>query len=154
MGIIFGESANLEIGEELNKHLNKFKNLEEFHNSNEWYNVKRYLDKYSTTCHPHTIYPKGILSTEQWNSFDKLRKSWKVQNRYNVLAKEREEKEAERKRQAQATKELMLKRDAEEEKKQFKRQEEQRQQEEMMRQRQQESFEESVRQRMRMNNLY
>jgi hypothetical protein len=104
MGIIFGESANLEITEELNKHLSQFKNLEEFHKSDKWINVNRYL-----SYHPMTVYPKGILSAEQWSSFNQLRKPGKVQNRYNVLAKEREEKEAERKRQAQATKELMLK---------------------------------------------
>ena len=128
MGIIFGEFANLEITEELNK------NLEEFKKSDKWSNVNTCLG-----YHPMT--PKGILSTEQWNNFHRLRKLEKVQDRYNVLAKEKE-KEEEKKRQEQRQQEEMFERQ----------QEEQRQQIIQIRQRQQESFEESV--RMRMNNLY
>jgi hypothetical protein len=138
MEIIFGESGNLEITEELSKHLGQFKTLEEFHKSDARIHVNNYL-----SCHPMTVFPKGILSAEQWSSFNQLREPGKVQYTYNFWAKERKEKEAERKMQAQETTELMLKR-----------QEEQRQQMELIRQRQHESFEESVRQRMRMNNLY
>jgi hypothetical protein len=105
MEIIFGESKNLELTGELNKHLSQFINLEEFHKSAEWINVNDYL-----SCHPNTVHPKGILSAEQWSRFNEFRNNEKVQYAYNLWTKKRKEKEAERKMQEHATKELMLKR--------------------------------------------
>jgi hypothetical protein len=71
-----------------------------------------------------------------------------IDNRDGILRVQKEE-EAERKRQAQATQELMLKRDAEEEKKQFKKQEDK--EFERKRQEEQRQFEEMMRQRMRLH---
>ena len=70
MGIIFGESANLKICNELNEHLDKFQHLDNFHNSNAWSDVKKFLDYHSTTGHPHADYPKGTLTSEQIRNFN------------------------------------------------------------------------------------
>ena len=145
MNIVFGNTENLVLTEELNRHLNQFMNLKEFHQSNKWISVNDYLSSHLKTVarYHHNVHPKGILSAEQWSRFNVLRNNKNVWYAYNVPIYKRKEEEAESKMQEEATKELMLKR-----------KEEQEQQMEMIRQRQHESFEESIRQRMRMNTLY
>ena len=101
MGIIFGESANLKICNELNEHLSKIHHWspDKFHNSNAWSDVKKFLG------HPHADYPKGTLTSEQRHHFDCYRKHATTRNEYNDLVEkrkqfqEREDEQLERKRQ-------------------------------------------------------
>ena len=99
MGIIFGESANLKICNELNER------LDTVHDSNTWPDLIKFLDYHSTRCHPPADYPKEKLSTEQRSKFDWLRNDAKTRNKYNVLVEERkqfqerEDEQLERKRQ-------------------------------------------------------
>ena len=130
MEIIFGEHANLEINKEVNQQLN-FKTHEEFKNSKAWFTVNSNLSY------------NPILSYDQWNVFNELRKNGKVLDRYNVLAKEKQ-KEAEKKRQEERQQEEICKRQEQRQR------EEQRKQIMQIRQRQNDAFEESV----RMINLY
>ena len=85
MGIIFGESANLKICNELNER------LDTVHDSNTWSDLKKFLDYHSTRCHPPADYPKEKLSTEQRSKFDWLRNDAKTRNKYNVLVEERKQ---------------------------------------------------------------
>ena len=91
MGIIFGESANLKICNELNEHLDKFQHLDNFHNSNAWSDVKKFLGNHSTTCHPHADYPKGTLTSEQRSNFNCYRKHAKTCNEYNDIVEKRKQ---------------------------------------------------------------
>lgn len=145
MNIVFGNNANLLLTEELNRHLNQFMNLKEFHQSNKWISVNDYLSSHLKTVarYHHNVHPKGMLSAEQWSRFNVLRNNENVWYAYNMPIYKRKEEEEESKMIEEAAKELMLKR-----------KEEQKQQMEMIRQSQHESFEENIRQRMRMNTLY
>jgi hypothetical protein len=131
MNIIFGESSNLEITEELNT------NLDEFRKSNKWNIVNTCLG-----YHPDT--PRGILSSEQWSSFHFLRNNdKKVLDKHNKMAREKQ-KETERKRQEEEQQEEICKRQEQRQR------EEQREQIMQIRRRQNDAFEENF----RMVNLY
>ena len=117
MGKIFGEFQTYNIGNELNKHLDRVWTDGDHDRAFTWSDVKQFLGYHTNNDGlMNNDYPKEKLSKEQQMYFRDLRRNKIIQNKYNELIEKRkqiqkqEEEQLEQERQERQRQDRELRR--------------------------------------------